>query len=225
MGAPRSHSRSTRARPAKKSRTKPRKIPTQSRSRVTVDAIVTATTQLLVARGYDGATTDRIARAAGVSVGSLYQYFPTKEALLAAVMVKHVEDMMAIALTVIAEAAGQDLRTIARALVVASVRAHAENWRLHKVLAEEVPRVGRLPRVVEIETQLRSALGSQLADGAERGEARAVRVEVAAMILYRAVDAATHTAVLEEPSLLHGDALIDELTELIVRYLEPDRRG
>jgi AcrR family transcriptional regulator len=221
MSTTRGHSRSKRTRPTARPRTKPRKIPTQTRSRATVDAIVTATTRLLVARGYDGATTERIARAAGVSVGSLYQYFPTKEALLAEVMRRHVDTMMTVATSVLAEAAGAGLRDLARALVEASIRAHAKEWRLHKVLAEEVPRVGRLPRVVEVERALRAIFAARLAEGATRGEARAVPAEVAAMILYRAVDAATHTAVLEEPALLEGDALVEELTELVVRYLDP----
>jgi AcrR family transcriptional regulator len=55
---------------------KPRKTATQERSRATVDALVEATARILVKEGYDKASTNRIAEVAGVSVGSLYQYFP-----------------------------------------------------------------------------------------------------------------------------------------------------
>src|SRR3569623_874590 len=65
---------------------KPRKSPRQARARVTIDAFVEASTQLLLERGYDRFTTARAAERAGVSVGSLYQYFPNKAALAAAVI-------------------------------------------------------------------------------------------------------------------------------------------
>jgi AcrR family transcriptional regulator len=64
----------------RKTCTTPRKLPQQDRSKVTVDAILTATAHILTQEGYDRTTTNRIAELAGVSIGSLYQYFPSKEA-------------------------------------------------------------------------------------------------------------------------------------------------
>jgi AcrR family transcriptional regulator len=61
---------------------RPRKTAVQARSRFTVDAICQAAVQVFSDRGYDGATTDLIAERAGVSVGTLYQYFPNKQAIL-----------------------------------------------------------------------------------------------------------------------------------------------
>jgi AcrR family transcriptional regulator len=71
----------------------PRKRPQQRRSRVTIDTIFEATIQVLLANGLDGITTIQIAERAGVSVGSLYQYFPNKRALLAAVVKRHVGEV------------------------------------------------------------------------------------------------------------------------------------
>lgn len=68
----------------------PRKKPQQRRSRVTLDTLFEATIQVLLANGLDNITTIQIADRAGVSVGSLYQYFPNKRALLAAVVKRHV---------------------------------------------------------------------------------------------------------------------------------------
>lgn len=62
------------------------KEPRQSRSKALVDAILEATTRVLPAVGNDKLTTAKVAEAAGVSVGSLYQYFPSKDALVAAVI-------------------------------------------------------------------------------------------------------------------------------------------
>ena len=64
----------------------PRKKPAQARSRATVEAILEAATRILRDQGLAGLTTNRVAERAGVSVGSLYQYFPGKEALLAALI-------------------------------------------------------------------------------------------------------------------------------------------
>jgi AcrR family transcriptional regulator len=67
----------------------PRKTPQQSRSVATVEAIYDATIQVLLKNGADGLTTVHVARRAGVSVGTLYQYFPNKQALLFAVLARH----------------------------------------------------------------------------------------------------------------------------------------
>jgi AcrR family transcriptional regulator len=71
----------------------PRKKPQQRRSRVTIDTIFEATIQVLLANGLDNITTIQIADRAGVSVGSLYQYFPNKRALMAAVVKRHVGEV------------------------------------------------------------------------------------------------------------------------------------
>jgi AcrR family transcriptional regulator len=68
----------------------PRKKPQQRRSRVTIDTIFEATIQVLLASGLDKVTTIQIADRAGVSIGTLYQYFPNKRALMAAVVKRHV---------------------------------------------------------------------------------------------------------------------------------------
>jgi AcrR family transcriptional regulator len=73
---------------------KPRKTPRQARSAATVDAIFEAAIQVLLTDGYAGLTTTRVASRAGVSVGTMYQYFPHKEALLYAVLEDYLEDVV-----------------------------------------------------------------------------------------------------------------------------------
>src|SRR6478609_2070046 len=89
-----SYSHSDRRPMARKPPTKPRKNALQARSRATVDALVEATARILVREGFEKASTNRIAEIAGVSVGSLYQYFPSKEALVAAVIDRHNQEIM-----------------------------------------------------------------------------------------------------------------------------------
>jgi AcrR family transcriptional regulator len=73
----------------------PRKTPLQARSTVTVEAISEATIQLLLSHGADRLTTTRVAQRAGVSVGTLYQYYPNKQSLLFAVLESHLTNVMA----------------------------------------------------------------------------------------------------------------------------------
>ena len=69
----------------------PRKAPVQARSVVTVEAISEATIQVLLSQGTDRFTTTRVAERAGVSVGTLYQYYPNKQSLLFAVLEDHLD--------------------------------------------------------------------------------------------------------------------------------------
>ena len=72
---------------------KPRKSPVQARSAVTVEALHIATIQVLTQEGLSRCTTTRVAERAGMSVGSLYQYYPNRDALLAAVLKKHLDSV------------------------------------------------------------------------------------------------------------------------------------
>src|SRR5262249_56104472 len=74
--------------------TSPRKCASQARSRATVDALVEATARILIREGFDRASTNRIAEVAGVSIGALYQDFPSKEALVAPLIHHHNQNVM-----------------------------------------------------------------------------------------------------------------------------------
>src|ERR1700704_3667811 len=104
--------------------TKPRKNASQERSRATVDALVEATARILVREGFDKASTNRIAEVAGVSVGSLYQYFPSKEALVAALIDRHNQEVMHAVQGELAEAVNLPIEQAVRKLVSAAVKAH-----------------------------------------------------------------------------------------------------
>ncbi|WP_245315529.1 TetR/AcrR family transcriptional regulator [Bradyrhizobium neotropicale] len=90
------------------------------------------------------ASTNRIAELAGVSVGSLYQYFPSKEALVAAVIDRHNQEIMAIVRAALAEAIALPIEKAVRKLVAVAVEAHRIDPKLHRVLAEQIPRTGQL---------------------------------------------------------------------------------
>src|SRR4051812_36060860 len=193
----------------RKPRVSPRKAPTQQRARETVEVILEATARILVAEGYDRASTNRIALAAGVSVGSLYQYFPSKEALVAALIERHMDEMTAVVREAITKLASATLEDAARAIVTLMIEAHAVDPRLHKALVEQVPRVGALEKVNAIEDEVLGLVRLYLE--AHAGEIREVDVDVAAFIVVHTVEALTHRAVLSRPDLLKTPSFVDEV--------------
>jgi AcrR family transcriptional regulator len=96
---------------------KPRKSPVQARSIASVDAILEATIQVLLRAGKERLTTTRVAMRAGVSVGSLYQYFPNKRALLQAALQRHLGEVTEAVEGACREQRGNTLRQMATALV------------------------------------------------------------------------------------------------------------
>lgn len=206
---------------ARKPLTKPRKHASQARSRATVDALVEATARILIREGFEKASTNRIAEMAGVSIGSLYQYFPSKEALVGAVIDRHHEKLMRVARDATTDVASQPIDKAMRRLVVAAVEAHGVEPELHRVLTEQIPRTGRLENV---ETYNREAL-ALFRDYLEehRDEIRTDDLDVAAFVCATSIEALSHTAVLYHADKLTDEAtetLIDEATRLVVGYLQ-----
>ena len=95
----------------------PRKSPVQARSTASVEAILKATIQVLLKAGKEHLTTTHVAARAGVSVGTLYQYFPNKSALLRAALQRHMDEIGMVLETVCREQAGSTLEKMATALV------------------------------------------------------------------------------------------------------------
>lgn len=198
----------------------PRKTASQERSRATVDALIEATARILVSEGFDKASTNRIAQVAGVSIGSLYQYFPSKEALVAAVIERHNQEIGEAVRGELAEVAALPLRHGVHKLVAMAVKAHRIDPALHRVLAEQIPRVGKLE---EVETFNRDnvALFRAYLDR-HRAEIRVADLDLASFICVTTVEALTHNAVLHHAEARSDEAmaaLIDESARLVIGYL------
>src|ERR1051325_8556080 len=109
----------------RKRRLSPRKTPRQERSRATVEALLEATTDILVRGGYAKLTTNRIAERAGVNIASLYQYFPGKEAIAAGLRRRHGAEQRAALRDVLAQRRTGDLESTIRTLVSVGIAGHA----------------------------------------------------------------------------------------------------
>jgi AcrR family transcriptional regulator len=201
-------------------RTAPRKEPRQARSLATVEAILVATARVLTRDGYDRASTNKVALEAGVSVGSLYQYFPSKESLVAALIDRHLSHMTALLETNIEVLREATLPVAARALVKLMIAAHAHNPQLHKVIVEQVPRVGRLNRIYEVERQIGVRIRSVLER--RRDEVRPENLDLAVFVLVTAVESLTHRAVVDDAGVFDEEDLADEVTDLVLRYVMKD---
>ena len=205
---------------ARRPLTNPRKHASQERSRATVDALIEATRRLLVREGFDKASTNRIAQEAGVSVGSLYQYYPGKEALVAAVIDRHNRDLMQVVRAALVEVAALPIEEAIRRLVTVAIDAHRIDPRLHRVLAEQIPRTGRLEKVATFNREYYALVKDYLAS--HRDELRVVDLDLAAFVCVTSIEALTHTAVLHRPEVLSDEAVgtfVDEATRLVIRYL------
>ena len=204
---------------ARKAATKPRKKASQERSRATVDALVEATARILVREGFEKTSTNRIAEVAGVSVGSLYQYFPGKEALVAAVIDRHNEEIMALVRAALVEVAEMPIEKAVRRLVTVAIEAHRIKPELHRVVAEQIPRAGKLDVEAynrEIHALVRAYLDSR------RKEMRKVDIDVATFICVSAIEAVAHNVVLNRVEILPEKivrTLVDETTQMVVGYL------
>jgi len=195
----------------------PRKPPRQIRSKETVDAILTATTRVLVADGYNAANTNRIAEVAGVSIGSLYQYFPSKEALVAALIERHNNSIIELVESKLAELKEKPLEKVLAALVVATIKVHTVNPELHRVFTEQIPRVGQFEKVLDVEKRIVEILSDYFET--ERERIRPQNLSLAAFIVVQTVEAVTHAAAVNDKDLLETNELSEEITILLSRYL------
>ncbi len=198
-------------------RTTPRKRPRQERAKATVDSILEATARVLVKQGFDGLNTNAVASAAGVSIGSLYQYFPNKEALVSALIERHMEDMNASVLAELTRVAKLPIGEAARCVVELTIKAHAVDPALHQVLTEQVPRVGKLAKLRDLDELCHRMVAGLLA--ARRHEVAIRDPDMAAFILVSTIEAVIHRAALLYPQRLRDPRLVDETTLLVTRYL------
>ena len=208
------NSRSPRPSAARRARLSARKEPRQDRSRAMVDAILSAAARVLTRVGYDDATTNRIAEAAGVSVGSLYQYFPNKEAIVGALIERHDDEMWAVFQREAAACLERPMAEAVPGVIDALFAAHAVAPALHRVLHEQVPRVGKLARLRE--TNARGRILVEQILHARRADHDLTDLATAGFVIVEAVEALIHQSLEVE---VDGAAVRREATRMVLRYL------
>ncbi|MEU5843876.1 TetR/AcrR family transcriptional regulator [Rhodococcus sp. NPDC047139] len=193
-----------------------RRIPQQDRSRAMVERIIAAGHTVLLENGYEGASTNRIARTAGISPGSVYQYFPDKDAIVAEVVDRWTDALHARISCVFAEALdGPADQLSVRVVMGELLDALGENPRLLRVLIEELPRSPD-SRLAAFERRMDDLLTVWLRFHLRGHDAPPVGA--IAWMLVRTVENVAISYVLDRPPV-ERDIVADELTAMVTAYL------
>jgi AcrR family transcriptional regulator len=195
-----------------------RKQPRQARSQATVNAVLEAAIQVIEREGVDAATTTRIAEVAGVSIGTLYQYFSHRDAIFNALQDREFERALGLMRSVLSEG---NLARSPRETVTAVVRGLAELYAscpaLHRLLAIEGLRVAEAERVYAFDTRIVAIIRHFLA--ATGAPIRRKNLDAASFVAFQSVRATMLASLLERPPGLGQEELAEELADLVLRYL------
>lgn len=198
----------------------PRRTPRQRRSQETVEVILQATAQVLAEQGYAKASTNRIAKRAGVSVGSLYQYFPNKDALFQALIARHVHAQNASFSELFSVSLGSPPQELIRQAVRALVASHRVQPELHVLLISQLGGLEQAAELLSLDTRAIQALEAYF-----HVQASALRPmenpRLVAEVIVFAVEAVVHRSLMQSPEKLDDPAVERELIRLVSGYLLP----
>ena len=191
-----------------------------------VERILQAGSAVLIQRGYDGATTNRIADAAGISPGSLYQYFPNKEAIIAEVVDQYT-DQIATRITahLTMQIGEQDEARLIRETLDVLLDGMDEQPELLKAMIEHTPRLGLGDKIAAFEQRVGEIALAHLRLRAQPLD----RAETTIWLLVRTVEHLTIRYLLDRPPI-DRDEFLDELAALVLGYNQlptehPDTAG
>ncbi|QYJ04152.1 TetR/AcrR family transcriptional regulator [Nocardioides panacisoli] len=197
-----------------------RKTPRQARSRRTVERIIAAGREVLLEDGYDAFSTNRVAAAAGVSPGSLYQYFPDKGAILDEVIDRYWEEVTERVAASLADRIGETGPAMVRDAADALLAALEADRPLLRVVAEELPATRHKARRAKLEVRVRELMTAYLAGRPEA--THRPEPAVTAWTLVLALENVALHYVLDEPGI-DRDRVVAEMVALVGGYLSvPD---
>jgi AcrR family transcriptional regulator len=194
-----------------------RNQPQQPRSRATVGVILEAAIRVLEQDGWDALTTSRVAEVAGVSVGTLYQYFAHREAIVEALQNREFERASEMLERLLKGPQPRSDRELARAVVEALFGLYKAAPALHRMLALDGLRIAPKETVLAFDARSVGLVKAFLSLAGQR--LRPMNLEASAFVVYQSVRASMLAYFLESPAGVDDGAIVDELTELVVRYL------
>ncbi|EXG82808.1 TetR/AcrR family transcriptional regulator [Cryptosporangium arvum] len=204
--------------PSADRRLQPRRRPRQVRAELTRERILTAAAHVFVEFGYAAGTTNRIAERARISIGSLYQYFPNKDAVLAELLIRHVDRGVWRGADQLDLSPGS-LEATVRALVRDAIDNHQDDPQLLRIMIEEAPLSQELlDTIARHGTQRVAQVRDVLARHPDVGVAD---LDTAAELILTTVELNTHK-VMADPRTIGVDALERELVGMVTRYLRGD---
>jgi AcrR family transcriptional regulator len=193
-----------------------RRKPSQTRALESIEAIFEATARILQSEGRSGLNTNRVAELAGVSVGTLYSYFPNKEAILLAMARRETEAVRAsVAKALIDETQHTDTSPI-RLAIRALIKGYGRRNKARRILMETLIAAGHsdeIARPVQDIADLIAARGASLLPKGTRPLS-----PIALFVLTRAVDSVVRAATYEDAKFIASQEFEDELTHMILGY-------
>lgn len=202
--------------PRLKRRIRQRKQPVQARAQATTEALLDATFQVLLRHGSAGLTTTRVAARAGVSIGTLYQYFPDKRSLVMALQVRYFSLMVDAVTSALGEGEALPLDAIFRRVLAALLKLKHDHLELCLALREPLAESAGH----DFHRAGRECFGALVMPHLRRALPREAQLERRATIAGAALDGAITAVLYENPAWLTEPWLLDELVELAVRYFE-----
>jgi|SRR6188768_627263 len=209
-------------RATKKRAIEPRKQPRQARSVATVSAVLEGVAQVLETEGYEKMTTTRVAERAGTSVGTLYQYFPSKEALLVAAMEAKMARVDRALSKVFELPASAPLVDHVRVMITALVAEKGRRPRLNAELARQAPRLEKLQLIARTLDRAQGMVRALLE--AHKDETTVADADLAAWLVVHAVNGMIDGALLAAPERLKDARLADAIVEHILGALGAHQR-
>ena len=209
---------------SKKTQFKPRKIPAQERSRITVKTIYQAAAQVFSKKGYEGTTTDLIAERAGVSIGTLYQYFPSKDAILLGLFEQHLNETKVAAENFLDEVRRRGcIAPDMTPRIISMLLEHNLNDRAQHV--HFIRNVGWPEDIVRQQIELRRFLKKIIEETFEAStNVRVNDPKTAAHIVLSSANLIIHDYLLNGTDDISSEALINELANMLNRYIFSDSK-
>jgi AcrR family transcriptional regulator len=193
-----------------------RKSPTQARAEHTVDAILEAAAQILQSDGEEKLNTNRIAERAGFSIGTLYQYFADKEAIIAALAEREREKVLATIVKALSSVESGDAQSVIREIVRTMIGSFAKRKRARRIIMMTMLKRWQFAP----DKQGAGVIEQMIIENGGRGHGRTM-TPAAAFVLTRAFMGAIRAAVLENSSHLETQEFEDELVHLVMQFGKP----
>jgi AcrR family transcriptional regulator len=207
--------------PSADRRLQPRRTPRQVRAELTRERILTAAAHIFTEHGYAAGTTNRIAERARISIGSLYQYFPNKDAILAKLLVRHIDRGTWTQADQLDLSPGS-LEATVRTLVRDAIDNHSDDPQLLRIMIEEASFSQELLDAIDRHGRTRVA---QVRDLLARHPDVGVRdLDTAAELIVFTVEMNTHK-LMADPRAIPVETVENELVDMITRYLRGPERG
>ena len=193
-----------------------RRQPKQRRARQTMEAVLDAVIRIVQREGIGAVTTNRAAEVAGVSIGSVYQYFPDKQAIFIALHRRHIDQVDRIIQTTLVEHAAAPLDDLMRAMIDAMIEAHSSDPELYPLLATKVPHRanGTSDFAVRLHGAFRLALASRTHELKQASD-----LDRLAFVVANLVDSLSHAALFRRPSRLSLGEAKAEVLKAVLAYV------